>query len=280
MLYGRVIRPPVPGARPMSADAESISQIVGAKVVRKSDFIGVVAESEWDAIQAAAALKVVWSDAPDPLVPHTSIHDHIRKTIAAKRQIETAVGDVEAVFANKENLLEAEYAWPFQSHASLAPACAVAEFSPEAVTVWHSSQKPHATSQGIAKMLGMPTEAVRSIYVAGPGSYGRNDAGDAAADAVVMAQLTGRPVRVEGARSDGHGWDPKATASVHKVRAVLDDDGRLEAYQFMSKAFSRMEVDTAESKPNDMLAGMLLGFDNPPVHKFTVPTDSLPDPEP
>jgi nicotinate dehydrogenase subunit B len=274
MLFGRVLRPAVAGATPVSVDEASIAHIPGARVVRKRDFIGVVANSEWAAIQAARSVKVEWSDASAPFVLHTDIHDYIRKTTAAKQKIEKTVGDVDAVFAKGGRMVEAEYEWPFQSHASMAPACAVAEITAEGITVWHSSQKPHATSEGIAKMLGMPVEKVRSVSMTGPGSYGRNDAGDAAADAVLMASLTGRPVRVQGGRSDGHGWDPKAAASIHKVRAALSDDGKLVAYQYISKGFSRTEVATAESQPHDMLAGMLLGFDNPAVHIFGTPEEA------
>lgn len=204
---------------------------------------------------------------------HTEIYDHIRSAPPVKRQIDKSVGDVEAAFAGSGRIVEAEYRWPFQSHASLAPACAVAEVTPQGVTVWHSSQKPHAASEGIAKMLGLAKEKVRSISTPGPGSYGRNDSGDAAADAVVMALVTGRPVRVQGARSDGHGWDPKATSSIHTVRGLLSRAGTLEAYQYISKGFSRMDVSTAESEPNDLLAGMLLGFENPARHVFGIPED-------
>jgi CO/xanthine dehydrogenase Mo-binding subunit len=120
----------------------------------------------------------------------------------------------------------------------------------------------------------VPVETVRSISVQGPGSYGRNDAGDAAADAVILSMLSGRPVRVQGSRQDGHAWDPKGTPSVHKARAALDADGKLLAYEFSSKGFSRMEVATAESEPSSMLAGMLLGFDNPAVHAFGAPEEA------
>ncbi len=273
MLYGRPLRPAVAGAVPVAVDDASIAHIRGAKVVRKADFIGVVANNEWDAVRAAQALKVRWSEVPAPFVTHDKLHDYIRTTAPAKRQIDRTVGNVDVAFAKGGKSIEAEYQWPYQSHASLAPACAVAEVGKDGVTVWHSSQKPHSASEGIAKMLGLPTEKVRSISMAGPGSYGRNDAGDAAADAVVMSMITGRPVRVQGGRGDGHGWDPKNAASIHKVRAVLDGEGRLEAYQFMSKGFSRVEVATAESGPHDMLAGMLLGFAPPPVHAFGSPED-------
>lgn len=274
MLYGRALRPAVAGAKPVSVDEKSIASIAGAKVIRKGDFIGVVAKNEWDAIRAARTLKISWSKVPEPFVPHTAVHDYIRKAKPGKRSIEQTVGDVGAVFAKGKRVVEAEYEWPYQSHASLAPACAVAEVTAEGVTVWHSSQKPHATSEAIAKMLGLAPEKVRSVSVAGPGSYGRNDAGDAAGDAAVLSLMTGKPVRVQGGRSDGHGWDPKGPASVHTVRAALGEDGKIEAYQYMTKAFSRMEVATSESSPNDLLAGMLLGFQNPPVHMFGIPTDS------
>ena len=89
-----------------------------------------------------------------------------------------------------------------------------------------------------------------------------------------MAQVTGRPVRVQGARSDGHGWDPKGPASVHKVRAALGPDGKLTGYEFMSKGFSRTEVAITEADPRDMLAGQLTGFGNAPQPNFGLPEEA------
>jgi nicotinate dehydrogenase subunit B len=51
---------------------------------------------------------------------------------------------------------------------------------------------------------------VHGIWVPGPGSYGRNNAGDAGIDAALLSKAVGRPVRVQGMRYEGHGWDPKA----------------------------------------------------------------------
>ncbi len=79
MLHGRMIRPPVAGASVVSVDECSIANIPGAKVVRKGDFIGVVAPREWDAIKAARALRVNWSQMPDPFPDQAQIYDHIRK---------------------------------------------------------------------------------------------------------------------------------------------------------------------------------------------------------
>ncbi|MGC1571488.1 MAG: molybdopterin cofactor-binding domain-containing protein, partial [Pseudolabrys sp.] len=61
MVHGRMIRPAVAGSVPVKVDEASIKDIPGAKVVWDKGFLGVVADKEWDAIQAAQKLKVEWS---------------------------------------------------------------------------------------------------------------------------------------------------------------------------------------------------------------------------
>ena len=274
MLHGRTIHPPVAGSRPVAVDEASIARFPGAKVLRKGDFIGVVAPREWDAVQAARTLKVTWSKGPAPLFDSETLFDHIRKAPAQKREVVQNQGAVDQALKGGGLLVEAEYEWPFQSHASLGPGCAVADVRPDGVTLWNPSQKTFATAQGVAKLLGRPVESVRSIYIQGPGSYGRNDAGDACADAAVMSSLVGKPVRVQWMRADGHGWDPKGAASIHKVRAVIGADGKMAAYDYLSKGVNRMDVNTFEQDPQDFLAGPLLGFANNPAPNFGAPEDS------
>jgi len=107
----------------------------------------------------------------------------------------------------------------------------------------------------VAKLLGLPQDRVHAIWIAGPGSYGRNDAGDAAMDAAFLSRRVGKPVRVQGMRMDGTAWDPKAPACVLKGRAALDASGKVVAYEFLSKGFSRQHVATNESDPRDSLVG-------------------------
>src|ERR1700722_17140850 len=77
MVHGRMIRPPVAGAVPVKVDESSIAGIAGAKVVWKNAFLGVVADKEWDAIQAMQKLKVEWSQAQPPFPAQASLYDHI-----------------------------------------------------------------------------------------------------------------------------------------------------------------------------------------------------------
>jgi len=274
MLHGRVIRPQIAGAVPVAVDETSIREIKGARVVRKGDFIGVVAEKEWDAVRAAEQLRITWSNAAPPFPGQTALYEHIRNAPIARRTVEANTGDVDAAFAGAARVVEAEYQWPFQSHASIGPACAIVDARPGEATVWTGSQKPHFVGQGVAKYLGLPEDKVRAIWIMGPGSYGRNDAGDAALDAAVMSQVVGKPVRVQGMRHEGHGWDPKGPASIHRCRAAIDAQGNVVAYEFISKGFSRIDMATNESNPSDTLAGMLVGFPNATQHGFGVPAES------
>ncbi len=274
MVHGRMIRPAVAGAVPTKVDESSIKDIPGAKVVWENGFLGVVADKEWDAIQAMEKLKVEWSQVDAPFPEQASLYDHIRKASVRKRNIEKENGNVDEAFKNAAKIIEAEYEWPFQSHASMGPACALVEIKDGRVTCWSGTQKSHFVQQGLASTLGMPLENVHVIWKTGPGSYGRNDADDCAMDAAVLAKAVGKPVRVQYMRDQGTGWDPKGPASVHKVRAAIDASGKVTGYEFMSKAFSRVDVDTNGSKPFDTLAGQTRGGDLKSGDGFGIPAES------
>ncbi|MDB5771996.1 MAG: nicB 1 [Burkholderia sp.] len=274
MLHARVIRTPHAGSVPAKVDVASISKIKGARVIHEKDFLAVVAEKEWDAVRAAQTLKVQWSEAKKPFPGHDKVHDHIRSAPTVTREDEVKKGDVAAAFQGAAKVIEAEYEWPFQSHASMGPACAVVDAKPDGATVWTGTQKPHYARDGVAKMLGLPPEKVQGIWVIGPGSYGRNDAGDAALDAALLSKLTGKPVRVQYMRHDGTAWDPKAPASVHRARAALDASGKVVGYEFVSRGFSRAMINSNESDPRDSLAGMEIGMPPKIGVGFGVPAES------
>jgi CO/xanthine dehydrogenase Mo-binding subunit len=274
MVHGRMVRPAVAGSVPVKVDESSIKDIPGARVVWENGFLGVVADREWDAIKAAEKLKVEWSNVAPPFPDQASLYDHIRKAAARKQQIEKQNGNIDEAFKSAARVIEAEYEWPFQSHASMGPACALVEIKDGMVTCWSGTQKSHFVQQGIAATIGVPIEKVRVIWQNGPGSYGRNDADDCAMDAAVLAKAVGRPVRLQYMREQGTGWDPKGPASVHRARAALDAAGNVIAYEFMSKGFSRIDVNTNGGAPHDTLAGQTRGVALKSGDGFGVPAES------
>ena len=203
-----------------------------------------------------------------------ALYEHIRKAPVRKREVEKQNGDIDAAFADRREVIEAEYEWPFQSHASMGPACALVEIKDGKVTCWSGTQKSHFVQRGPRRILGVPQDKVHVIWTTGPGSYGRNDADDCAMDAAVLAKAVGKPVRLQYMRDQGTGWDPKGPASIHKARAALDASGKVVAYDFLSKGFSRVDVNTNGSKPYDTLAGQAKGVALKSGDGFGVPAES------
>jgi nicotinate dehydrogenase subunit B len=274
MLHARMIRPTVAGAVPVKVDEETIKHIPGAKVVWIKDLIAVVADKEWNAVKASRALKVAWSDSKPNFPGHDKLHEHIRNAKVIKRGIQRENGSVEEGLKQAARVFEGQYEFPTQSHASTGPACAVADVRGEEATIWTSTQKPYDSAACVAELLGLPKEKVRAIWMFGTGSYGRNDQGDATADAAVLSKHLGRPVRVQYMRHEGIGWDPKGTAAVNTGRAGLDASGKVIAYEYISKAFSRMDTNTRESGASDVLAGHLLGLPLNTTPVFEIPVAS------
>ncbi|HEX4259569.1 MAG TPA: molybdopterin cofactor-binding domain-containing protein [Acetobacteraceae bacterium] len=273
MLHARMIRPAVTGSVPTAVDEASVADIPGVHVVWKQGFLGVAAPREWDAIRAAGKLKVIWSQVTPPFPGNAALYDHMRAAKPIARHEPLKQGDADAAIAAAARVVEAEYEWPFQSHASMGPACAVVDAGSEAATLWTGTQKPHFAAAGVARILGLKRAQVRAIWVRGAGSYGRNDAGDAAMDAAVMSQALGAPVRVQYMRAEGTGWDPKGPASIHRARAGLDSDGKVVGYRFDSRGFSRTDINTTESDPAHSLAGQSMGMKLTPTQAFGIPTE-------
>jgi nicotinate dehydrogenase subunit B len=274
MVHGRMLRPAVAGSVPVKVDEASIKDIPGAKVVWQNGFLGVVADREWDAIQAMQKLKVEWSQVKPPFPPQATLYDVIRKSPVRKRVVEQNVGNVDDAFKSAAKVIEAEYEWPYQSHAAMGPACSLVDFRDGFVTCYTGTQKSHFVQQGIAAILEMPLEKVHVKWATGPGSYGRNDADDCAMDAAVLAKAVGKPVRLQYMREQGTGWDPKGPASIHRARMAFDAAGNITAYDFVSKGFSRVDVDTNGGTPPDTLAGQTRGVALDSHDGFGVPAEA------
>ena len=79
-----MIRPPVAGAVPLAVDEGSVHDIPGVRVVHDKGFIGIVAEREWDAVQAAERLKITWSEPAPPFPENAALYRHIGQARVAR----------------------------------------------------------------------------------------------------------------------------------------------------------------------------------------------------
>jgi nicotinate dehydrogenase subunit B len=264
MVHARMIRPSGVGATLVHVDDSAAKQIPGyQQTVVKGNFVGVVADNEWAAIQSAKAVKVTWT-APQQFFPEQAdLYKHMR-TVAPKASKETLkVGDTDAAFANAVKKVEAGYEFPFQSHATMGPGCSVADVRLDGVTtVWSGGQKPHDLQKGFAELLHVDLDKIHVIWVEDAGSYGRPGFEDAAADAVILSQAVGKPVRVQWMRDDMHVWGSKGPAVLCDMSAALGADDEVIAIKFASRAFSGGETMFRPDAAGNYLGAQLTGVPN------------------
>jgi nicotinate dehydrogenase subunit B len=226
MQHARVIRPPAIGASLISVDEDSVKNLPGVKVVRIKNFLAVVAEDEWTTVRAARALRAQWSEWSG-LPAQDGLADTLRADPGITEQSLVTKGAPVAPQPQNAKMLAASYFWPMQSHASLGPSCAVADVRADAATIWTASQGIHDNQATFARFLGLPKDKVRLIYLEGSGCYGMNGHEDAAADAAILSQAVGRPVRVQWSRADEHGWDPKGPPQLLDIMGMVGADGQI-----------------------------------------------------
>ena len=264
MVDARMVRPSGVGATLVHVDDSAAKQISGyQQTVVKGNFVGVIATNEWSAIQAAKALKVTWTPPKQSFPEQADLYKHMRTT-APKASKETLKrGDADAAIASAAKKVEAGYEFPFQSHATMGPGCAVADVHTDGVsTVWSGGQKPHDLQKGFAELLHVDIDKVRVIWVEDAGSYGRPGFEDAAADAVILSQAVGKPVRVQWMRDDMHAWGSKGPAVLCDMSAGLTASGEVTAMKFTSIAFSGGEILFRPDAAGNYLGAQLSGVPN------------------
>ncbi len=232
MIHARVIRPAAMKAKLESFDDSPCKAVTGyLGAVRVGDFLAVTAKTEWGAIRASRLINAKWSTWAG-LPEQAKLMDWVRSVKVNKNEEFQKAGNVADAFAQPGvKVVSASYDWPVQTHGSLGPSCAIAEFKDGKLISWSASQQTHLLRKQMANMLQMKVEDVRCIYLEGAGCYGRNGHEDAAADAALIAKATGKPVRVQWMRHDEHGWDPKGPPTLLDHKAALDDKGNLVAWE-------------------------------------------------
>lgn len=248
MLHGRIVRPRGQGAykdgvQVISVNEDSISHIPGARVVRMNNFIGVLAQREWDAVKAANQLEVDW-DLPESLPTNENLFSQMESGPTNER-LALEEGDV-AAFNNAPVTTQFDATGPYQAHVPFAPNCALAEVTDNAALIMCSSQDIYNTRTSIANLLGLSPEQVRVQYHEAAGTFGHSCWDDVAQAAALMSSMIKRPVRVQFMRWDEHGWDTYGPAHIGKARVSADAQGKLISYEYEGWQHHWSLIETSE----------------------------------
>jgi len=259
MVHGRVVRPPEVGATVASVDESSVQQIPGViEVVVRKNFVGVVAEKQYQAAQAVARLKVNWK--PGAGLPNQA--DFYAKMPQQPSHDVMLVDskDVNEKLRAATYVLHATYSHPYQAHGSIGSSCAVADVQADHATVWSATQSAYPTQHGVSALTGLPIEKVHVVFVRGAGCYGINAADTVSYDAALLSQAVGRPVRVQLTRKDEFISENYGSACVIEQWAGVDGSGAITAWS--CEAWSAgLGGRPGYDRPGNVITGMLAGFE-------------------
>jgi nicotinate dehydrogenase subunit B len=259
MVHGRVVRPPEIGATVASVDEKSVQHIPGLiKVVVRKNFVGVVAEKQWQAAQAAKDLKVDWKPGPG-LPSQKDFYDYVRKQPSRDSMLVNSK-DVDGKLKSATQVLKATYSHPYQAHGSIGSSCAVADVQADHATVWSPTQSVYPTQHGVSALTGLPLDSVRVIFVRGSGCYGLNAADTVSFDAALLSQAVHKPVRVQLTRHDEFISENYGSACVIEQQAGINASGTIDVWDCETWAAS-LGGRPGYDKPGNVLTGMLAGFD-------------------
>jgi len=275
MVHGRVVRPPEIGSTVANVDEKSVQHVPGLiKVVVRNNFVGVVAEKQWQAAQAAKDLKVTWKPGPG-LPAQRDFYDYIRKQPSGEVMLVNS-NDVDNKLKSASRVLKATYLHPYQAHGSIGSSCAVADVQEHHATVWSATQSVYPTLHGVSALTGLPLDSVRVIFVRGSGCYGLNAADTVSYDAALLSQAVHKPVRVQLTRHDEFVSENYGSACVIEEQAGVDGNGKIDVWDSETWSVS-FGGRPGYERPGNILTGMLAGFEPETItpQKWVAPTENL-----
>ncbi len=270
MLHAKVLRSEHPHARLLRVDTSratalpgvvailTAEDVPGAKnhgIVRpdwpvlaydKVRYVGdaialVAAETEEAAEQALELIEVEYEPLPVVTSPQQALAPDaplVHDTGNLLKHIQVRKGDVEKGFAEAQAnsrwhvIVEREYRTPSLDHAFLEPEAGVATIDEEGkITVHVGSQIPFADRRQIAASLAIPEEKVRVKAAQVGGAFGGKEDISVQIHVALLAQATGRPVKLVFTRRESMIVHPKRHATTIRLRTAATREGKLIAIQ-------------------------------------------------
>jgi isoquinoline 1-oxidoreductase beta subunit len=241
MLYAVVEKCPVFGGKPRRANLDAIKALHGVRdafvIDGTSDLYGlqpgvaIVADSTWAAFSARKQLVVDWDEGP---AANDSWAGFAARAAALAKQPGASVlrkdGDPAAAFAAAAKTVDAQYSYPFISHASLEPQNCSAWWHDGTMEIWAPTQNPAHGRDLVAATLGVPQRSITVHITRSGGGFGRRLSADYIVEAAAIAQRVRAPVKLTWSREDDLRHDHYRAGGFHFLRGALDAQGRLVAW--------------------------------------------------
>jgi CO/xanthine dehydrogenase Mo-binding subunit len=242
MRFAVLERPPVEGAVLEGFDGREAKKVPGVEQVfaveplllqglrygRVRGGVAVVADSSWAAIEGRRRLEVRWRDPEPPPGGSRELSKRMRElSEAAPAFLARDDGSFDEAWSAASRRFEAVYELPLLAHGCLEPMVFTADVRDDRCEAWGPTQVPLNLRRHLAAALEMPEEAVTVHVTLEGGGFGRRLAWDYGMEAALVSKQAKAPVKLFWTRQDDTRWDYFRAPSVHRLRASVDDGGRV-----------------------------------------------------
>ncbi len=242
MSYAVYEKCPAFGGKVVSANLDQIKMLPGVKdafvlegtndVKGLMPGVAIIADSTWAAFSARKQLKVQWDEGK---VAEQSWDGFVAKARAdaAKPGAKTLRkdGDVDAALAGAAKVVEAEYVYPFISHANLEPQNTTAHWKDGVMELWSPTQIPGAGAAMVNRVLGVPSDKIKLHLNRAGGGFGRRISADYLIEAAAIAQKVSGPVKLTWSREDDLRHDHYRPGGLHFLKGGIDAQGKVVAWK-------------------------------------------------
>ncbi len=229
MKYAMLARCPVIGGKVASYNDTESKKVPGVSYIGKvgDNAVAVVADNTWGAMEGKRVLNVTWDNGAHQDLTSIGIRDGLRTADTKKAVALYAVGDVSRVNGRR---IEAMYEAPFMAHAPMEPGNCTALFQGSRCELWAPTQVPQDVRDSVAPAIGLDPDQVKVNVTLMGGGFGRRLEHDYAVEAALVSKAVNAPVKVIWSREDDMRCSTYRPASCHRMRAVLDGQGRPVAF--------------------------------------------------
>jgi isoquinoline 1-oxidoreductase subunit beta len=227
MVFAAINACPVPGGKLKNVDESVVTGAPGViQVVKLDNAVAVVATgSYWRAKQALARLQPEWDVGAAGSVDSEQLSKTFRAALSEPMLSARNNGDFDQAIAGATKTFEAVYETPYLSHSPMEPMNATVHLQPDRLDVWVGTQDAKEALEAAAKVSGLKPEQVYIHNGFIGGGFGRRDANDEVTQAIKIAQVVKRPVKLVWTREEDTRQDKFRPHAVVAFKAGVGADG-------------------------------------------------------
>ena len=242
MLYAIYEKCPAFGGKVVSANLDQIKTLPGVKdafilggngkVKELVPGVAIIADSTWAAMTARKQLKIVWDEGKVATESWDGFVAQAKEKAAQPgARVLRKDGDPDAALAGAAKVVEANYVYPFISHANLEPQNTTAHWKDGVMEIWSPTQIPTIGSGMVNRVLGIPPDKIILHITRAGGGFGRRIGADYLIEAAAIAQKVNAPVKLTWSREDDLQHDQYRPGGLHFLKGGVDAKGKVVAWK-------------------------------------------------